>query len=181
MGWTMPPEPPEVLLHYSEDPGIPQFVPHVPRSNPTAAPAVWAIDCARAPLYWFPRDCPRVTVWANDAVQQERLERAFSTSARRVHAAPLAWLEAMRSCHLYEYRFAPEQFVPWPDAEGQWVAHEPVVSTSVEPAGDLLERHAEIGIELRLVPDLAPLRAAVLAAGLPFSIVRYRGEPVERR
>ena len=65
MGWTVDPVEQSVLFHYSEDPGIVRFEPHVPRTNPDVPAAVWAIDEARAPLYWFPRDCPRVTVWAN--------------------------------------------------------------------------------------------------------------------
>ena len=47
------------LYHFSEDPSIERSAPHVPSSNPTQAPAVWAIDEDHAPLYWFPRDCPR--------------------------------------------------------------------------------------------------------------------------
>ncbi len=42
------------LLHFSEDPSITRFVPHVPRTNPDHAPAVWAIDADHAPVYWFP-------------------------------------------------------------------------------------------------------------------------------
>src|SRR5690242_18830335 len=61
---------PDALFHYSEDPSITTFVPRVPRSNPRQRAAVWAIDGQHAPLYWFPRDCPRVTVWANDDAQR---------------------------------------------------------------------------------------------------------------
>jgi hypothetical protein len=174
MGWSIPPEAPVVLLHYSEDALIRSFVPHVPRSNPTATAAVWAIDPAHAALYWFPRDCPRVAVWANDRDEQELLRRQFSTDATRLHIAPTAWRDAIRGCRLFEYRFDPGPFAPWIEAEGQWVAHERVVSTSVEPVGDLVARHAAAGIELRFVDDLESMRARTVAAGLPFSIVRFR-------
>ena len=173
MGWTIPPQTPRVLLHYSEDPHITAFAPHVPRTNPGARPAVWTIDPARAPLYWFPRDCPRVAVWANDAEQRETLHRRFTTDAARVHIAPRSWLAATRTCRLYEYRFDPAPFSPWPDAEGQWVAHERVVATSIEPVGNLIERHAAAGVELRFVDDLAPARAQARAGDLSFSIVRF--------
>jgi hypothetical protein len=173
MGWTVAPERPAVLLHFSEDPGIAEFGPHVPRSNPGVTPAVWAIDPARAPLYWFPRDCPRVAVWANDAAQQALLAHRLATEAARVHAVPLEWNERMRVCALYEYRFDPAPFAPWPDAEGQWVAHERVVPVAVEPVGDLITRHAAAGVDLRFVNDLAPLRDLVVESGLPFSIVRW--------
>ena len=52
-----------VLFHFSEDPTLQRFVPHVPRTNPAHEPAVWAIDDDHAPLYWFPRACPRITAW----------------------------------------------------------------------------------------------------------------------
>ena len=166
---------PDALFHYSEDPNIRLFDPHVPRTNPTAAPSVWAVDPAHAALYWFPRDCPRVAVWCNTEDQRERLHRRFVTRSARVQAAPVAWLDPMRRCELFEYRFEPSEFEPWTEAEGQWVAHRRVVPVSVEPVGDLLERQAAADIELRFVTDLAPLRHEVLTAGLPFSIVRFGG------
>lgn len=42
------------LYHFSEDPSIERFVPHVPRTNPTHPPAVWAIDEVHAPLSGSP-------------------------------------------------------------------------------------------------------------------------------
>jgi hypothetical protein len=173
MGWTVESERPEVLLHYSEDQGIGVFDPHVPRSNPGAAPAVWAIDPARAPLYWFPRACPRVAVWANDAEQHARLAARFTTNAPRVHAVPLEWNEPMRTCALFEYRFDPTPFAPWPDAEGQWITGERVVPLAVVPVGDLIARHDAAGVDLRFVSDLTPWRELVVESDLPFSIVRW--------
>ncbi len=64
-----------MLFHYSEDPAIARFEPHVPASNPSSPPYVWAVEARYAPLYWFPRACPRVTVWANDADQRALLRR----------------------------------------------------------------------------------------------------------
>ncbi len=175
MGWTVDPVPQAALFHYSEDPSIQYFDPHVPATNPGAEPAVWAIDALRAPLYWFPRNCPRVAVWANDGVQQERLERMFTTTSSRVQAVPLEWAEAIESCALYEYRFDAEGFVPNLEAEGQWVAHQRVQPMSTARVGDLLVRHRDAGVELRLLGDLRSLRDAVVESGLPFSIVRWAG------
>lgn len=173
MGWTVVPEVPEVLLHYSEDPSLTRFDPHIPASNPSVGAAVWAIDPARAPLYWFPRDCPRVALWANDDTQLHCLQALLRTTADRVHAAPLEWLDRIRRSELYEYEFDPSGFEPWPAAEGQWTASSPQTPLAVRAVGDLLERHVSAGVELRLVPDLAPLRAVSLTSDLAFSIVRY--------
>ena len=38
--------------------------------------------------------------------------------------------------------------------------------------GDLLQRHVEAGIELRIVTNLWPLIDAIVASGLEFSIIR---------
>jgi len=134
---------------------------------------VWTIDDAHAPLYWFPRECPRVTVWANDDEQGRRLATQFESRSSRVQVALASWEPRIRATRLYEYRFAPGPFEPWPDADGQWVSHEAVVPIDVVPIGDLIERQRVAGVDLRLVDDLGPIRDLVLTSGLPFSIVRW--------
>ena len=165
-------EPHGPLLHFSEDPTITLFEPHVPATNPNHAPAVWAIDAEHAPAYWFPRDCPRGTVWANDEAQSDVLARTFHTSSRRVQATELGWLDRMRSATLFAYEFDPTPFKRWTDADGQWIATSAVEPIAVRPVGDLLDRHADAGIELRFVESLAPFWSAVTASGLPFSGIR---------
>ena len=113
---------PGVLHHFSEDPTIRRFVPHVPASNPTQAPAVWAIDTAHAPLYWFPRDCPRVTVWPRDESERPAFEERFGTTAPRLHAVEAAWLERMRTVDLYRYDLPATTFRRWEEASGQWIS-----------------------------------------------------------
>lgn len=162
------------LLHFSEDPSITRFVPHVPKTNPTQPPSVWAIDGEHAPVYWFPRDCPRASVWANDEAEREKLRAAFVTEARRVTATELAWLDRIRAVRLYVYELDRAGFVPWPEAEGQWISYDAVEPRSVHEVGDLLARHAEAGIELRLVPDLGPFVRQMVASRLPFSGVRLQ-------
>lgn len=55
---------PRELLHFSEDPGITEFVPHVAATAQQSEPYVWAVDAAQAPSYWFPRQCPRAMAWS---------------------------------------------------------------------------------------------------------------------
>jgi hypothetical protein len=55
---------------------------------------------------------------------------------------------------------------------GYWATEETVSPLSVEPVGDLLELHAQAGIELRVVPNLWPVIDAIVASGLEFSISR---------
>jgi hypothetical protein len=160
---------PEHLWHYSEDPGIERFVPHVPATNPEQPPMVWTVDDVHAPLFWFPRECPRITFWAGDGSPPDALG---ATTAARVHAIEQRWLPRVEDCELYVYRFAVDGFAPWPGADGYWVSEAEHAPLDVTPVGDLLERHRERGIELRVLPDLRALRDAVLESGYRFSMCR---------
>src|SRR5690606_3517482 len=66
-----------------------------------------------------------------------------------------AWLEPMRTCRLYAYRFPAAPFRPH-EVGGYWVAGETVVALERVEVGDLLVRHAEAGIELRVTPPIWP-------------------------
>lgn len=133
---------------------------------------MWAIDETHAPLYWFPRDCPRGSVWAHNDAEQDLLRERCHTTAPRLHVTELAWLDRIRRCTLYVYRLPPGPFEPWPDAAGQWVSRNPVAPLAVEPVGDLLDWHAAAGIELRFTTNVWPFWDEVVASGLPFSGVR---------
>jgi hypothetical protein len=165
---------PDVVFHYSEDGSITRFAPHRAPSNPSHPPAVWAIDADHAPLYWFPRHCPRISVWANDDEQQRRLSEMFQTEASRICATETIWIDPMRSARLYEYRFDGSRFAPWTDADGQYIAGEVVYPDEVVLLDDLLSLHADAEVELRFTPKLGRLTDEVLASGLPFSFVRIR-------
>jgi hypothetical protein len=163
---------PSVLYHFSENPHIERFEPHVPRTNPSHEPAVWAIDAEHAPLYWFPRNCPRIAIWPRSPSDRTKFEAQFTTSAPRLHAIEFDWLERMRTAQIHRYEFAAEGFAPWEDADGQWISQRQVAPISVTPVGDLLAAHAQAAIELRLVPSLWPLNDIALDGDYDFSLVR---------
>ena len=162
------------LFHFSHDPAIEHFTPHVPATNPGQSPSVWAIDAQHAPLYWFPRDCPRVTAWPRNAIEQKHFREAFCTVASRVHAIELDWLPILASTVLYRYRFEDSAFHPWAEASGQWVSDIVVDPIEVERIDDLVGCHVAAGIELRAVPNLWPLRDLASAGPWDFSIVRFQ-------
>ena len=169
---------PTVLYHFSEDPHLTRFEPHVPRTNPTHAPAVWAIDAVHAPLYWFPRECPRVAIWPRDERARVEFRARFTTSAIRLHAVESGWLERMRGAQLFRYEFGAADFEPWEPADGQWISSSAVSPLDVVPVGDLLQAHADSGIELRVVPSLWPLHDGAIGGEFNFSIVRmHNAEP----
>lgn len=165
---------PEFVYHYSEDPSIERFVPHIPATNPAAGAHVWAIDAAHAPLYWFPRDCPRATVWARDAIERALLHERFGTTADRVHWMESAWVERFEAVRLYEYRLDAACFAPWSEAEGQWIADVELEPLAIAEVRSCRERHDRQGIDLRAVDDLWAAIDAVVDSGLSFSIVRAR-------
>lgn len=165
---------PTAVYHFSEDSTLRRFAPHVAPSNPSHPPAVWTIDAEHAPLYWFPRAVPRISVWAYDDEQQQVLTERFQTEAHRICAAEQVWLDEIRAARIYRYTFDAEQFQPWEEADGQYVSAEVVYPQEIEVIDDLLRAHGEAGVELRLTPRLGSLMDAILVSGLPFSFVRIR-------
>lgn len=162
------------VYHYSGDGTIRRFAPQVPATNPSHPPAVWAIDAFHAPLHWFPRDCPRVSVCSYDNEQQARLSELFATEASRICAAESSWLPAIRTARVYRYCFDASDFTPSADAAGQYVSPTAVVPVSVEPVDDLLSLHAAHDVELRFAPRLGRLVDRMLESALPFAFVRIR-------
>lgn len=161
------------LFHFSEHPNIRLFRPRVAATSIEKEPFVWAIDEEHAPSYWFPRDCPRACCWVGEKPILEAVAaRIRLGSATRLHAIEATWLERLRACQLYSYEFDSAPFrLKVPEA-GYWVANCEVAPLSVTAVGDLLARHAEAGIELRIVRNLWPLIDAIVASGLEFSIIR---------
>lgn len=157
------------LWHYSEDPSLARFVPHTPATNPQAPPAVWAVDTRHAPMFWFPRDCPRGCIWPVSTTGEEDRERFFGQSdARRIHVIEAAWLERMRTCRLYAYRVPTGPFRPH-DVGGYWVSEEVVEAIERVRVDDLLGRHVEAGIELRITPSVWPWWQQVVGSTVGFS------------
>jgi len=163
------------VWHVSEDGTIPRFEPRANAEHDSHEALVWAIDDEHVPAYWFPRDCPRGTFWAVESTGEEDVER-FLTGDRshRVHAIQVDWLERFRSAGVFGYRLPGDTFEPYGRAAGYWVSREAVEPLEVIPLGDLLDRHAAAGIELRIVPDLQAVWQRVIVSTLEFSGIRLR-------
>jgi hypothetical protein len=168
----MRPAPGEVL-HFSEDPTIEVFRPHVAATSRQQTPYVWAVGHDRAPDYWFPRQCPRAMAWVGPGSTVADRERIIGAgSGTRVHAIEYGWLDAMRTVALYAYRLPAAQFSAYDAAV---VATTEVVPLSPpERVGDLFALHAEAGIQLRVLPNLHAFWDAVTASTLEFSGIRLR-------
>ncbi len=156
-------EGPRALWHVSEDDSIRRFEPRDGK--------VWAIDTRHLPLYWFPREAPRATFWACSRTSDADVVRFLGGDrARRVHVVEEAWLDRMRSTRVLAYRLPEGSFEPW---DRFWIADRAVDPVEVVELGDLVERHAAAGIELR-AGSLFPLWDDVVASTLDFSGIRLR-------
>lgn len=167
-------EGPHALWHVSEDPSIAVFEPHVPATNPGAAPAVWAIDTRHLPMFWFPRDCPRGCAWASERTTDADRERFFGhTDATRLHVIEGDWLDRVRTTVLHLYRLPTDRFVPH-EVGGYWTSAATVEPLERIEVTDLLGRHAAARIELRVTPSIWPWWSAVAGSTLEFSGSRLR-------
>lgn len=169
----MRPEPGQVL-HFSEDPTITRFV---PRAMPNIPAYVWAVDAARAPDYWFPRQCPRAMAWVTQETTDDDRGRILGPGGGdRVHAIEYRWLEALRTATLFAYRLPAAVFQPI----GSPISHAQVATVPVEPLGppdkvtDLLRLHEQAGIQLRILDNLWAYWDAVTTSSVGWSGIRLR-------
>ena len=160
-----------MLFHVSEEAGIERFEPRP--SQYAAEPVVWAIDADHLRNYLLARECPRVTFYAGRETTVADVERLLGSSPA-VIAVESAWLERLRSCRLCCYQLPPESFACIDECAGYFVSRRPVVPAQVQVVDDLLAALLGRGVELRFVPNLWPLREAVVSSTLRFSLIRMR-------
>ena len=173
------------LYHYSEDPALRVFHPHVAKTSHIQDRAyVWAIDEWHSPMYYVPRDCPRACFWAGERTTEADRERwLHGLQPRFVMAVESSWLDRIRRAVLYRYEMPIEQFTPRRDDSGHYVSQETVVPLRVEPLRDLPGAIVAEGVELRIVDRLGPIwRRIHQETTLHFSGTRLRnarGYPAE--
>jgi len=165
------------VLHFSEDPTIAVFRPHLAATAQQPEAYVWAVDSEQAPAYWFPRQCPRVMAWSAPGASEADRERILGPGGgERVHAIEYGWLNRLLGVQLYAYRFSAASFRPF----GLPVPHAFVATEAVEPlgpaqpVGDLLRLHRDAGIQLRVLDSLWGFWDAASTSTLGFSGIRLR-------
>ncbi|TDD75027.1 DUF6886 family protein [Actinomadura rubrisoli] len=178
----MRPNPGEVL-HFSEDPTIIRFIPHVAASAQQPEPFVWAVDATRAPDYWFPRNCPRAMAWATPETSESDRNRILGPGGgNRVHAIEYDWGDAFPNVELFAYRLPAAAFTPFGEpTPSAVVATEPVTPLGPpERVGGLLGLHQAAGIQLRVLDDLWEFWDAVTVSTLGWSGIRLRNAKARR-
>ena len=160
-----------MLFHISEEANISRFEPRP--SEYTSEPVVWAIDDAHLPNYLVPRDCPRVTYYAGPQTSDADREILLGPGSAVVAIEQL-WMERLEQCRLYCYSLPEQTFECLDEGAGYFVSRGAVVPAGVEVLPDPISELRRRGVELRVVPNLWPLRDVVIASSLQFSIIRMR-------
>ena len=95
-------------------------------------------------------------------------------TGRMVVAIESGWLQRLQSCRLHCYHFSSDTFDCLDECAGYFVSRVPVVPRHVEPLDDPVAELGKRGVSLRLESNLWPLRDAVVASSLQFSMIRMR-------
>lgn len=166
------------VWHFSEDPDITEFLPHVAATARQPEAYVWAVDAERCPDYWFPRECPRAMAWRTADSDPEVGDRLLGRGVERVHVIEYPWLRVLTTTTVHAYPFAAADFRPFGDPPHAWVSEQPVRPLRPPLAvSDLVGQHERAGIQLRVVPDLFDWWWDVVPSGLGFSGIRLRNSP----
>lgn len=159
------------VFHVSEVGDIGVFEPR--RVGPNDESLVWAIDDERLRNYLVPRECPRVTFYAGPRTTMADRQR-FLISSAAVVAIETGWFERMRSCRLFCYHLPAETFRCIDTTAGYYVSRVAVTPAHIDVIEDPVAALQKRGVELRVLPNLASLREAVIESTLEFSIIRWR-------
>lgn len=167
------------LFHFSDDPGIERFLPRAVAVAPTRPPGqewlngrlVWAIDELHEPMYLFPRDCPRILIWAEPTTSRADRDCWLGSAAFAVFVEA-DWLDRLSSAVVHRYELPAETFICLGDA-GMWVSASAVSPSSRETVARLPAQLADRGCELRTVRDFG-LLDELRASSLHVSAIRLR-------
>ncbi len=169
------------LFHFSDDPAIVRFEPRPVRVLAQRSPGmewlngplVWAIDEAHAPLYLFPRDCPRVLMWPTEATTADDRDQYWNgVTCHMIAHIERAWLDRLNGAHLYRYELPADGFEDLADA-GMHVHRGTVEPRAVVRIDNLQQALRSAGVALRVMESLLPLKA-VWNTSLQVSGIRLR-------
>jgi hypothetical protein len=158
------------LHHFSDDRTIERFTPRPvrvpslrrPGEEWLNGPLVWAVEARRAPMYLFPRECPRILIWSTpNTTEEDRRRWLGATAAATVAYIEWDWLEPVRTDALYRYDLPTATFEDLQDA-GMFVSRQAVVPIAMETISDLPAALRGHGVELRICERLTPMRGAGL-------------------
>jgi hypothetical protein len=167
----------ERLFHISEQPDIKIFE---PRPSPSAfeqitGNVVFAVSDQLLHNYLLPRDCPRVTYYANNTTTKADKDVFFNnTLARFVVVIEAGWYQKITDTSLYRYEFLPAPFVLLDECAGYYISYSPVKPVAIKCIPNIITELLARNVELRFTPSLIQLADAVKKSSLSFSLIRMR-------
>jgi hypothetical protein len=155
------------LFHFSESSDITAFVPravHVPAPRAPGmdwlnGPLVWAVEEQHQRLYLFPRDCPRILLWATAQTTAHDRATWLDTAGNALAYIERAWLDRFSRATMWRYELPAHMFTYLGDA-GMWVSRSRIEPIAITQVVDLGAGLAQCQTELRVVDSLLPLRDA---------------------
>lgn len=145
----------EPLHHFSDCEDISIFIPRAPLRHPHAEPLVYAIDAWHSPLYFFPRDCPRIAIWPVESTSNQDRETYNSWTDKRMRLfVEQSDENDWRTGELIRYDFNPlDGFIDTGD-HGVWISRQnvrPLASTRIL---NLPQAAIQAGVEVIVTPSL---------------------------
>lgn len=167
------------LFHFSDDGSITRFEPRPVRVPATRAPGeerlngplVWAVDEEHQAPYLFPRDVPRIVLWALPSTTADDRARWLGDADTVAYVEP-SGRAAMNGAVLYRYELPVLTFTPTSD-EWMWVSRDSVVPLATTALTNLPEELRVRGVDLRVSDELSCLRE-VWHSSLHASGIRLR-------
>lgn len=152
------------LFHFSDDPAIAAFMPRpvqVPSKRAPGmewlnGPLVWAIEERVDFMYLFPRDCPRILIWATAATNHAD-KRKWLGSYRAAAYIEHDRLSDLATAMIHRYDLPADSFENLHDA-GMWVSRTAVKPLRRDVLSDLPSIFAPRDVDLRVVDRLLPLK-----------------------
>lgn len=154
------------LFHFSDDHSIERLEPRavkVPSKRKDGkdwlnGPLVWAIDEWHQPMYFFPRDCPRILIWRLPTTTPADSEDYFADSNAEILAyVEASWLDRIQNATLYRYELPGGSFENLEDA-GMWVSRDAVGIKEMIEIMDLPKAMESRSVELKVMDNLLSLK-----------------------
>ena len=162
------------LYHVSEESDIAEFIPRTPKRDDVdkSKGLVWALNELGLTSFLLPRDCPRVTYYANEKTTEDDVQKYFSSAARHVVAIESAWFQQTATTSIYVYEFDTASFCMQDEVAGYYVSEQAQTPLSVTRLDNLFDRLFERNVEVRILPNLWQLGEAVQKTTLGWGLYR---------
>jgi hypothetical protein len=169
-----------LLYHFSEDSNIKTFIPRIINGQKENIPLVWAVDEEHSVNYYFPRECPRIIYNKTGNISKDDEIKYFSnTISNKIIVIENNWLDVINNTILYKYIFDDKGFELYDKVAGYYVTKKEIKPIKIETINNILMEIIKKNIELRITPNLYPLRNELIKSTVDdYSIIRFRNAKI---